>query len=125
MILRKFSMAFACLAMSACSLASAPYIPASPSEIANQTALDEQTALSVELAYQAAGLAVRTAVDAGIVKGETAENIATLDGKAYGAVRAVRSAYDAGNAESYAAAADIARSSVAAIVAEVILAKAR
>lgn len=118
MIIKKFSLALACLAMSACSFATSADIPSSPSAAANQTVLDEQTALAVELSYQAAGLAVETAVDAGAITGETATKVAALDRKAYAAVRAVRSAYDAGNAESYAQAADIARSRIAAILAE-------
>lgn len=92
-------------------------LPNAPGELADATLLDEQAALSVELAYQAAGTAVRTAVDAGVLHGEAADKVAALDRQAYRAVRAVRDAYDAGNADSYAQAAIIARRHIAALLA--------
>lgn len=92
-------------------------LPNAPGDLADATVLDEQTALSVELAYQAAGLAVKSAADAGVLHGDAAAKAAKLDRQAYGAVRAVRDAYDAGNADSYAQAAVIARKQIAAILA--------
>lgn len=107
------------LALSACAgpnAASDGGLPAAPAEIADTTTLDEQVALSVELAYQAAGLAVKTAADTGILRGDAAASVAALDRKAYAAVRAVRRAYDTGNAASYGHAAAIARSEIAALL---------
>lgn len=109
----------ASLALCACTgpiAASDGGLPAAPAEIAETTALDEQVALSVELAYQAAGLAVKTAADSGILRGDAAASVAALDRKAYGAVRAVRKAYDTGNAASYGEAAAIARSEIASLL---------
>jgi len=109
------------LALCACAVpGTAPSdgsLPNAPGDLADATLLDEQAALSVELAYQAAGAAVKTAVDAGVLHGDAADQVAALDRQAYRAVRAVRDAYDAGNADSYAEAAIIARKHIAALLA--------
>ena len=72
-----------------------------PSDFADKTTLDEQGMLACENFYKAARIAVETGVDAGLIKGETAAKVAVLDNQAYAALGAVRSAYRAGNAQSY------------------------
>lgn len=91
--------------------------PPPPVELANRTVLDEQGALAVELAYKAARLAGETAVDAGLVKGATAQRVAALDLQAYSAVLAVRQAYRAGNAASYAEALVRGQSAITELIA--------
>lgn len=103
----------------ALSLPGCATFPTAPVDVANQTKLDEQAALAIELAYQAAALAVSTAADLGVLKGANASKAAEIDRKAYRAVQAVRTAYDSGNATSYAAAAISARAEIAALLAAV------
>ncbi len=88
-------------------------IPPPPGAVADKTILDEQGALAAELAYKAARIALETGVDAGVIRGATAARIAALDAKAYAALRVVRRAYEAGNADSYAAALITARTAIA------------
>lgn len=92
-------------------------IPPAPAAAADRTMIDEQTALSVELAYQAATVAIGAAVNIGVLRGEGAERVAVIDRRAYRAVLATRAAYDAGNATSYGAAATTARTEIAALLA--------
>ncbi len=101
------------LVMSGCAGFS---LPTTPSDAANGTILDERAALSVELAYKAQAKLLETAVDAGLLKGNRAAVAATFDIRAKSAVDAVRAAYDAGNAQSYNAAIDEARSAIEAAV---------
>src|SRR3546814_12135615 len=89
------------LALPACSTLSG----GGPVLVTQATALDEKIAVSVELAYRAARLAMETGVDAGLIKGARAAQVAALDNQAYSAVQAVRAAYKAGNAASYPTAA--------------------
>lgn len=100
------------LALSACS--TVPAVPPSPGSVADTTVLDERAAIAVESAYQAAGLALEVAVDAGLLRGENAARAAELEQRAYDAVQAVRAAYDAGNAATYAEALENARAAIAA-----------
>ena len=104
--------ALAPLALAGCSTLA--NIPASPNVVADKTLLDERGAIAVESAYKAAGLALETAVDAGALSGADAAKAAKLEQRAYDAVRAVRAAYDAGNASGYGAALVEARAAVAA-----------
>lgn len=104
----------AALALSACAT---PTVLPPPVEVADRVILDEQAALGAELAYKAVRTAVELAVDAGVIKGERARQVAALDRRAYSAVRAVRAAYVAGNASSYTAAAVTARSAVGDLLA--------
>ena len=104
-----------CLGVSACGALGA--IPPSPASAAQTIVLDEQGALGVELAYQAAALSLRTGLRAGFIKGEAASKARTADTKAFGAVRAVRAAYDAANATDYGEALARARESVGALIA--------
>lgn len=89
---------------------------AGPGPVAEATALDEKVAVSVELAYRAARVAMETGVDAGLIKGARATQVAGLDNRAYAAVLAVRAAYKAGNAASYATAAVEAQTAVSAML---------
>lgn len=107
----------AALAISGCGVLSALAVPPAPAAVADKTIIDEQAALAVELAYQAASMAVGTAADLGVLKGESATKAAAIDRKAYRAVVAVRAAYDAGNATSYGAAAATARAEITALLA--------
>ena len=105
------------LALAGCSFGSLASMPPAPAELSNRTVLDEQAALAVELAYKATRLAGETALDAGLIKGDTARRLADIDMRAYSAVLAVRAAYRAGNAESYAQALTHARAVIAEVVA--------
>lgn len=114
-------MLLACLSLSLAGcgpmLALAGGIPPAPAAVADRTVIDEQAALSVELAYQAAALAIATAADFGALNGERATRAAAIDRAAYRAVLATRAAYDAGNTTSYGAAAQSARTQIAALLA--------
>ncbi|WP_310534613.1 lipoprotein [Novosphingobium sp.] len=107
----------ATLALAGCSFGSVASAPPPPAELANRTVLDEQAALAVELAYKATRLAGETALDAGLIKGDTARRLADIDMRAYSAVLAVRAAYRAGNAETYTQALIQARAVIAEVVA--------
>lgn len=102
------------LALCACNLPGG--VPPAPASVADQTKVDEQAALSVELAYQSAVLAVRTANRAGLLSPADRARAAELDTRAYAAVQAVRAAYEAGNAASYRSAVESARSAIAGLV---------
>jgi hypothetical protein len=88
-------------------------IPTSPAAVADRTTLDERAGLSVELAYQAANLAIRTANRAGLLTPAAKAKARTLDDTAFAAVGKARAAYDAGNASSFKEADAAARSAVA------------
>lgn len=88
-------------AIAACAPMSTGSLPP-PSEITEHTVLDEKAGLSVELAYQAANLAARTANRAGVLSPSTKARLADLDTAAYNAVLNARMAYDLGNSQSYA-----------------------
>lgn len=98
--------------LSACALSPPPNIAAAPYEFADGTVLDEQAALGVELAYQASALTLKAALRSGVIKGDKLALAAKADNSAYAAVKAVRSAYAAGNARSYTAALIEARRAV-------------
>ena len=100
-MIRTFLAALAVCVLAACGSTTTPGAIPTPSDVADTTVLDERAALAVELAYKAETLALETAVDAGLLTGENAAKAAALDARAYAAVKAVRAAYDAGNAESY------------------------
>lgn len=112
------SLAVASLSLSGCmgALGALSGIPPAPAAVADQTRLDEQAALSIELAYQAAARLISVAVDAGLVRGDRATQIAAIDRRAYRAVLTARAAYDAGNAASYASALATARTEIAALL---------
>lgn len=75
-----------------------------PSTVADRTVLDEQGLRGLELGYKLARLAGEALVDAGLIRGETAATIARVDSRVFAALGVARSAYDAGNADSYGAA---------------------
>ena len=110
-----FLFALAPLTLAACDLNP----PVSPGQVARRTVLDEQAALGVELAYKAFRTALEVAVDAGVLRGERAAQVAALDNRAYAAVQAVRAAYRAGNAASYTQAVSDARAAINAALAAV------
>lgn len=101
----------AVLALTGCNI---PALADTPVEVADQTILDERAAIGAELAYRAQNTLLELAVDSGRLKGDLALRAAGFDRQAYAALQAVRSAYRAGNAASYAAALDEARAAVEA-----------
>lgn len=94
----------------ALSLVAACVTTPAPVTVANHTKLDEQAALAVELAYQASAQAL---LATGAAK---RPEVKAADNRAYAAVKAVRAAYDAGNASSYTAAVESARGAVSALL---------
>lgn len=92
-------------------------IPDTPAAVAETTLLDEQVGAGVELAYKAFRVALETATDAGLLKGDHARRAAVLDNQAFAAVGAVRAAYRAGNAADYGRAAKEARTAITAALA--------
>lgn len=88
-----------------------------PAALADQTKLDEQIAIGAEAMYRGARMLVEPLVDAGVIRGRTAGRFRTLNREAFDAIRAVRTAYDAGNARSYAAAAERASGAIAKLLA--------
>lgn len=94
------------LALASCNMGALP----APNTVANQTTLDERAAIAVEMAYQAAA---QLALSTGVAK---RESVKAADRRAYEAVKAVRNAYSAGNASSYATAAASAHTAVASLL---------
>lgn len=109
----------ALLVLSLPGCASLAGLMAWPAAVANQTALDEQGAIGVELAYKASRTAMEVAVDAGLLKGPRAAQMADLDNRAFAAVTGVRAAYRAGNASNYYVAIADARAAITAMLAAV------
>ncbi len=105
----------AALALASCGPLSIATLPP-PGRIADTTKLDEQGALSIELAYQAANLAIRAANRAGMLSTANRARAADLDSAAYKAVLAARAAYDTGNSASYSAALVNAKSLIGQIL---------
>lgn len=101
------------IALAACPLAAGCVGAAiEPVPVADATRLDEQAALSVELAYQAAALAVLTADRAHLIPDRMRQDIRRVDAAAFEGVKAVRRAYDAGNAAAYSDAQRTARAAI-------------
>jgi hypothetical protein len=92
-------------------------VPASPSVVAGATKADETTLRAFELSYKGARLAAEIAVDAGLLKGDGAARVQTLNRRGYEALLALRSAYRTANAESWAEAAERLSDTVALLVA--------
>lgn len=92
------------LAMSMVALPGCSVLNESPRVAADQTLLDEQMAIAVESSYQAAAQILLVQVRSGQISGEDLEKAEAFEAKAFLAVKAVRSAYDAGNSDSFASA---------------------
>ncbi len=105
------------LGLVACSTVTS--VVPSPAVVADRTVLDERHALRAEQLYQASATVVLAANRLGLIPAATRSRIKAADAKAYAAVRAVRAAYDAGNARDYAAARTIAEQAVADLLAAV------
>jgi len=106
-------------AMAACSVPTGGINVPPPSSIADATVLDEKLALGAEATYAAARTAMEFQVDRGQITGAAATRASALNRKAYAATLAVRSAYDAGNADGYveaAATATLATSQLLAVL---------
>lgn len=105
--------------LAGCNLSSTLPPPSSVSG-ASHSVLDEQTGVLVTDAYTAASLAASLAIKTGVVsKPATVRKIGELDNRAYTAVLAVRSAYQAGNASSYNSAIADARAAVNGMIAAI------
>lgn len=111
--------ACAALALAGCMPEGSASLPGAPAEVADQTVLDERGATAAELAYKAARLAGEMAVDAGLIEGDRARQVAALDNTAFAALGKVRAAYAAGNAASYDAALSEFNLTIADLVAVV------
>lgn len=83
-----------------------------PVEYADRTIADERTAVALELSYATASRAGTALARAGII---ASDKWRELDGKAYSALLAVRSAYQAGNATDYASAVAEMQAAIAEI----------
>lgn len=95
-----FLTVFASIAVVACTPTGG--IASNPGELAGQTVLDEKAAIGIETAYTAAAKAAAVAIETGAINDPaTITKIGAADRRAYMAVVALRSAYDAGNATSY------------------------
>jgi hypothetical protein len=103
------------LALSLPGCAGLPFT--SPVAVADRTTLDEQSLLALELAYKAARLAVETGVDAGLIRGELAKRVASLDNRAFAALKAARGAYRAGNSSDYSVALSEAQNTLTGLLA--------
>ena len=90
----------AAMLLSACA-AVPTGVPLSPGQVADTTTSDEKAALAVEISYKAVGVLIEAAVDSGQVKGELAGRVDRLDAQAAALVAKARTAYDAGNSDSY------------------------
>lgn len=91
-------------------------VPPAPVAVADRTVLDEQALTGLELAYKAGRIAVELAVDAGFIRGEVALKVARLDEAAFKALGVARTAYRAGNAESYNVALREGQATIAALL---------
>lgn len=97
-----------CLSLTAC-LGSTASIPTSPSAVADKTTLDEEIGLGATVAYRGAVAAARLANQIRPFNAATKARAAELDNQAFAAIKALRTAYEAGNASDYRAAATKAR----------------
>jgi hypothetical protein len=86
-------------AIGAMSLASCE-TPSFGTQLPGSVTVDDKIGASVEIAYQAAALAERTAVQAGLVNPAQARRLITLDNQAYTYVCYTRTAYDLANGRS-------------------------
>lgn len=93
-------------------------VPIAGCATVTQTTLDEKAAIGVETAYTAAARAAKLAITSGAVTDPAKiRQIGDADNRAFAAVQAVRAAYAAGNANSYAAAFVEADAAVKALLA--------
>lgn len=83
-------------------VASAANVIPAPVEVANRTKLDEQAGITVTLAYVALNKAAGLLIETGLITDQaTIHAIGAADAEAIEAVRGVREAYLAANAEGY------------------------
>lgn len=102
-------------APTAAILADAAGVPA-PASLANRSIRDEQALLALELAYKLARTAGEIGLDAGLIKGRRASDLAALDNRAYLSVTLARSLYSAGNDATWRDALAEANHAVSAIL---------
>ncbi len=96
------------LALPACNLTP----PVSPGAVADKTTLDEKAAIAITVSYTTASRLGNRLARAGIIP---LAKFQAADNAAFGAVKAVRSAYEAGNAADYATAITKANDAITAI----------
>ncbi len=70
-----------------------------------RTRIDDRAAIIAEATWRASGAIVEAGLDVGLLSGGPAERVSRIDAEAELAIGLLRSAYDAGNADSYLAAA--------------------
>jgi hypothetical protein len=107
MIIRTIAAALALASLSACNFG-----VASPGTVAAKTALDDKAANTAEATYLAVSKLGVALVNLGALD---KVQFKALDRDAYGALLAVRAAYQAGNAADYATAIDRLNTAVAQI----------
>jgi hypothetical protein len=89
---------------------------APPVTLADKTSIDEQSVLAVTLAYEGAALTLDTLIRTRIIKGRDASAAAAIDAKAYRAVAALGTGYDAANAKTQLEALVLAREAVRELI---------
>lgn len=77
-----------------------------PASAADQTVLDEKALLALELSYKASRLTAEEALEARLVSPALARKLRAANRNANAVLIRARAAYDAANAQSYAAALD-------------------
>jgi hypothetical protein len=87
-------------------------VPTKPVDVADKTTLDERLATGATVSYTAASRLGTALASAGLID---KARFKALDAQGYAAVLAVKAAYDASNAASYAAAIDRVNAAVAGI----------
>lgn len=102
----------AALASASCAPGSIGSIPAGPALVADQTLIDERAMIAAEQSYLAIGAVIEAAVATGLLKGQAAARVDRLDGMAMDAIVAMRTAYDTGNAASFAQALARAKATI-------------
>lgn len=106
-ISRIFLALAAAMTLASCGLATpVNLLPPAPVEVANQTTLDERLGLGAETAYAAAAQALVLKHMLSPFSPEDLATVKALDNKALEALKVVRAAYKAANAEDYRKAYD-------------------
>lgn len=106
--MRKYLIALAASAM----LPACATMPLAPADVANATVLDEKAAIAAEAGYTATSILGNRLSRLGIIPRPAFQ---ALDAKGYAAIQAVRIAYNASNATSYAKALEDAKAATVAI----------
>jgi hypothetical protein len=106
---RIFIVAALALGLNGCTAAGpdlGDLLPSAPVDLAQHTPADEQARLRCEQSYKLSRSIGEIAVDAGLVRGQLATQLAGLDNSLYNGLQACRTAYRAFNSTSLISAAD-------------------